>query len=60
MSQGHHHRGVQPDVLGFTWQGGGRSHGLSEGNGETRTAGFQWSGHHVSHLQKQCQGWLEV
>lgn len=23
-----------------------------------RTAVFQRSGHHVLHLQKQCQGWL--
>lgn len=54
-SQGHHHHGVQPDALGFTW---GRSHGLTEGNGQMGTAVFQRSGHHVLYLQKQCQGWL--
>lgn len=57
-SQGHHHCGEQPGALGFTWHEGGRSHGLTEGNGHMRTAVFQRSGHHVLHLQKQCQGWL--
>lgn len=33
---------------------------LSKGNGQTRAAGLQWSGHHMSHFQKQRQGWLEV
>ena len=56
--------GYSQMLLGLPGREGGRAqqphHALSEGNGQTRATGLQRSGHHVSHLQKQCQGWLEA
>lgn len=52
--------GYSQMLWGWPGREGGRSRGLSEGNGQMRAAGLQWCGHHMLHLQQQRQGWLGV